>query len=117
MNNEFSFSAASSLLLQMVPTHPHLDHSLVLQARDSFRVLFIGKKPFFFLLWRIKGQMKLSNIAFLRNDRFQIFSSSGWRKELHPLGLGLSGRTGRLCLKGGGVGKRGAEPQGGGNWD
>lgn len=46
MNNEFSFSAASSLLLQMVPMHPHLDHSLVLQARDSFRVLFIGKKPF-----------------------------------------------------------------------
>lgn len=28
--------------------HPHLDHSLALQARDSFRVLFIGKKPVFF---------------------------------------------------------------------
>lgn len=93
-----------------------MDHSLALQARDSFQVQFIGKKPVF-LLWRIKGQIKLSNIAFLRNDRFQAFSSSGWRKELHPLGLGLSGRTGRLCLKGGGAGKRGAEPQGGWNWD
>lgn len=64
MNNEFSFLVVSSLLLQLVnilaicglrnfslkvPMHPHLDHSLPLQARESFRVQFIGKKPAFAL--------------------------------------------------------------------